>query len=76
MKEPRSIILAAVSAKNDIANQVVLKLARSADLPGNGMIGVITRPHTLFPGSGSEAEIIRLASTKSRGRVPPGLACA
>lgn len=31
MKVPRSIILAVVSAKNDYANQIMLKLARAAD---------------------------------------------
>lgn len=35
MKEPRSIILAVVSAKNDFANQIVLKLARDADSSWN-----------------------------------------
>lgn len=35
MKEPRCIILSVVSAKNDFANQIVLKLARTADSTGN-----------------------------------------
>jgi hypothetical protein len=39
MKEPRSVILAVVSAKNDFANQVVLKLARLADPVGNRTLG-------------------------------------
>ncbi|KAH6655546.1 P-loop containing nucleoside triphosphate hydrolase protein [Truncatella angustata] len=61
MKEPRSIILAVVSAKNDFANQVVLKLARSADTTGNRTIGVITKPDTLHPGSESESLYVSLA---------------
>ncbi|ETS83523.1 hypothetical protein PFICI_05399 [Pestalotiopsis fici W106-1] len=61
MKEPRSIILAVVSAKNDFANQVVLKLARSADSSGNRTLGVITKPDTLHPGSGSESQYLSLA---------------
>ncbi|KAI3327306.1 vacuolar sorting protein [Xylariaceae sp. AK1471] len=61
MKEPRSIILAVVSAKNDFANQIVLKLARLADPVGNRTLGVITKPDTLIPGSESEALYISLA---------------
>ncbi|RMZ66327.1 dynamin GTPase [Pyrenophora seminiperda CCB06] len=61
MKEPRSIILAVVSAKNDYANQVVLKLARAADRTGTRTLGVITKPDTLSPGSDSEAMYISLA---------------
>ncbi|KAH8883709.1 dynamin family protein [Thozetella sp. PMI_491] len=61
MEESRSIILAVVSAKNDIANQVVLKLARSADPHGHRTLGVITKPDTLNPGSNSEATYLALA---------------
>ncbi|KAK4446965.1 interferon-induced GTP-binding protein Mx [Podospora aff. communis PSN243] len=61
MKEPRCIILAVVSAKNDFANQIVLKLARLADSSGNRTLGVITKPDTLASGSPTEAEYISLA---------------
>ena len=61
MKEPRSIILAVVSAKNDYANQIVLKLARIADPRGNRTLGVITKPDTLVPDSESEAMYVSLA---------------
>ncbi|KAF3049263.1 hypothetical protein E8E11_009989 [Didymella keratinophila] len=54
MKEPHSIILAVVSAKNDYANQIVLKLARAADKTGTRTLGVITKPDTLVQGSASE----------------------
>lgn len=64
MQEPRSIILAVVSAKNDYANQVVLKLARSADPTGKRTLGVITKPDALLPGSGSEQMYIDLAKNK------------
>lgn len=64
MQEPRSIILAVVSAKNDYANQVVLKLARSADPAGKRTLGVITKPDTLLAGSGSETMYINLAGNK------------
>ena len=61
MKEPRSIILAVVSAKNDYANQIVLKLARAADKKGNRTLGVITKPDTLIADSESEAMYVSLA---------------
>lgn len=61
MREPRSIILAVVSAKNDHANQIVLKLARAADKSGNRTLGVITKPDTLVPGSSSENVFVSLA---------------
>ncbi|KAM3487985.1 hypothetical protein MY3957_008715 [Beauveria namnaoensis] len=61
MTEPRSIILAVVSAKNDYANQIVLKLAGKADPGGKRTLGVITKPDTLIPGSGSERDFISLA---------------
>ena len=61
VKEPRSIILAVVSAKNDYANQIVLKLARAADKKGTRTLGVITKPDTLIAGSESEAMYVSLA---------------
>jgi hypothetical protein len=61
MEEPRSIILAVVSAKNDYANQIVLKLARAADKKGTRTLGVITKPDTLIPGSDSESMYVSLA---------------
>ncbi|KAL8718683.1 MAG: hypothetical protein Q9181_008170, partial [Wetmoreana brouardii] len=64
MKEPRSIILAVVSAKNDYANQIVLKLARAADKYGNRTLGVITKPDTLIAGSESEAMYVSLAGNQ------------
>ncbi|KAI8666978.1 hypothetical protein NCS56_00832800 [Fusarium sp. Ph1] len=64
MKEPRSVILAVVSAKNDYANQVVLQLAQRADPRRNRTLGVITKPDTLHPGSESEQSFIDLANNK------------
>lgn len=57
----RSIILAIISAKNDFANQIVLKLARQVDPQGKRTIGVITKPDTLPAGSESEAAFLSLA---------------
>ncbi|KAM5354255.1 hypothetical protein ACJ41O_000905 [Fusarium nematophilum] len=64
MKESRSVILAVVSAKNDYANQVVLKLAQKADPKGTRTLGVITKPDTLHPGSESERSFVDLARNK------------
>lgn len=61
MKQPRSIILAVVSAKNDFANQVVLNLARQVDEAGSRTMGVITKPDTLVHGSSSESAYVSLA---------------
>lgn len=64
MAQPRSVILAVVSAKNDFANQVVLSYAREVDGRGSRTMGVITKPDTLVSGSGSEALYISLAKNK------------
>ncbi|KAH1798662.1 hypothetical protein KXX36_000720 [Aspergillus fumigatus] len=64
MEEPRSIILAVVSAKNDVPNQIVLKLARAADPHGTRTLGVITKPDTLVRGSDSEAQFVSLAKNQ------------
>jgi GTPase SAR1 family protein len=64
MKEPRSVILAVVSAKNDFANQIVLRLARDADPSGNRTLGVISKPDMLVPGSESEASFVSLAKNQ------------
>ena len=64
MKEPRSIVLAVISAKNDFANQIVLKLARDADPSGVRTLGVITKPDTLVEGSVSERMFLSLAKNQ------------
>ncbi|KAI9039398.1 P-loop containing nucleoside triphosphate hydrolase protein [Aspergillus affinis] len=64
MKEPRNIIFAVISARNDFANQIVLKLARDADKSGNRTLGVITKPDTLVPGSESESMFLSLAKNQ------------
>lgn len=57
----RSIILAVISAKNDYANQIVLKLVREVDPQGRRTMGVITKPDTLSVGSESESAFVNLA---------------
>ena len=64
MENRRSIILAVVSAKNDYANQIVLKLARQVDPQGIRTLGVITKPDTLSIGSESEESFFSLAQNQ------------
>lgn len=64
MREPRSVILAVISAKNDYANQIVLKLAREADRTGTRTLGIITKPDTLEAGSTSENQFVYLAQNR------------
>ncbi|KAH0538175.1 hypothetical protein FGG08_005233 [Glutinoglossum americanum] len=61
MKNPRTIILAVVSAMNDIANQVVLKRAKEVDHEGVRTLGLITKPDTLPQGSEREMAFVNLA---------------
>lgn len=48
MKNPRSIILAVITAKNDFSNQIILKRARELDPEGSRTLGIITKPDTLI----------------------------
>lgn len=61
MRNPRSIILAVVSAKNDFANQIVTKYTRDLDAEGIRTLGIITKPDTLHAGSDSEKAYLVLA---------------
>ncbi|WEW59424.1 hypothetical protein PRK78_004896 [Emydomyces testavorans] len=61
MANRRSIILAVVSAKNDLANQIVTKLARNHDPKGLRTLGVITKPDMLHAGSENEQGFVSLA---------------
>jgi hypothetical protein len=64
MKNPRSIILAVISAANDFNNQVVVKLARRIDPTGSRTLGVITKPDRIDTPEGVEA-IREIASNKT-----------
>lgn len=61
MKDSRSIILAVVSAQNDYANQIVLKLAKEVDPDGRRTLGIITKPDTLQDRPESERAFVDLA---------------
>jgi GTP-binding protein EngB required for normal cell division len=64
MKNPRSIILAVVSAKNDFNNQSITKYSRDIDPAGERTLGLITKPDTLDEGSDSERFYFELAENK------------
>ncbi|KAL2290453.1 hypothetical protein FJTKL_15553 [Diaporthe vaccinii] len=64
MEEPRSVILALISAKNDLANQIVLKMAKEADPAGQRTMGIITKPDSLISGSKNEKFFATLAQNK------------
>jgi hypothetical protein len=44
MQNPRTIILAVVSAKNDAANQIILDMIKRMDPEGSRTLGIITKP--------------------------------
>jgi hypothetical protein len=64
MQNPRSIILAVVSAKNDFNNQSITKHSREIDPRGERTLGLITKPDTLDEGSDSERSYLELAQNK------------
>ncbi|KAI9775355.1 MAG: hypothetical protein M1839_001271 [Geoglossum umbratile] len=65
MENPRTIILAVVSAMNDIANQIVLKRAKEVDRDGLRTLGLITKPDALPQGSESEMAFVNLAKNEN-----------
>lgn len=64
MKNPRTIILAVVSAKNDFANQIILDHCRKVDEQGRRTLGIITKPDYLREGTENELSWIELAQNK------------
>lgn len=61
MKNPRSIILAVITAKNDFSNQIILKRARELDPEGSRTLGIITKPDTLIKDTVGETSFLSLA---------------
>lgn len=64
MKEPRSIVLAIVTASNDTSNQIVLEFAKAADPDGSRTMGIITKPDALLKGSPNESTFFSFASNQ------------
>ncbi|KAI8964162.1 P-loop containing nucleoside triphosphate hydrolase protein [Daldinia sp. FL1419] len=64
MKNPRSIILAVVSAQSNFALQEVTQHAREIDVRGQRTLGLITKPDTLDVGSASERDYFDLVQNR------------
>ncbi|KAK2810770.1 hypothetical protein FQN49_008507 [Arthroderma sp. PD_2] len=64
ISQKRTIILAVISAKNDYANQVILKNCRKFDPKGERTLGVITKPDYLRPNSENESAWIDLVKNR------------
>lgn len=64
MAEESSIILAIVSARNDLENQSVLDYVKRFDPSGSRTLGIITKPDTLDVGSQSETRFVRLVQNQ------------
>jgi hypothetical protein len=64
MKNPRTIILAVVTAKNDYANQIVLKHCQKIDPSGSRTLGIITKPDTLTEGTANQRSWLDLAQNR------------
>lgn len=64
INNPRTIILAVVSAKNDMANQIIVDYARKADKDNKRTLGIITKPDFLREGTDNELSWIEIAQNK------------
>lgn len=63
--QKRTIILAVISAKNDLANQVIITKCLEQDPDGLRTLGIITKPDCLESGSGNEHAFIELANNRN-----------
>jgi hypothetical protein len=64
MMNPRTIILAVITAKNDYANQIVLKHCQTIDPTGQRTLGIITKPDTLTEGTVNQRAWLDLAKNE------------
>jgi hemerythrin superfamily protein len=65
MSNPRSIILAIVSAASDMSEHTILNLVKEVDPAGKRTLGIITKPDMLPEGSNSERQFLTLASNEN-----------
>uniref|UniRef100_L7IQ43 Interferon-induced GTP-binding protein Mx2 n=1 Tax=Pyricularia oryzae (strain P131) TaxID=1143193 RepID=L7IQ43_PYRO1 len=63
VQSSRTIVLAVVQATNDIANQVIIQLARQYDPEGQRTVGIITKADLI--NEGSEASLAQLANNQA-----------
>lgn len=64
MEQSRTIILAVVSARVDLAGQVVLKYVKAKDPSGKRTLGIITKPDSL-DSQGQRRQFLELAQNKN-----------
>jgi GTPase SAR1 family protein len=64
IRNKRSVILAVISAKSDIALQKVTAFTRQVDPEGKRTMGIITKPDTLHKTSDMEQSFLNLAINK------------
>lgn len=62
LQKSRTIILAVLQAGNDMANQPIIKLARTHDTLGQRTVGIITKPDLI--NQGAEAKLARVAKNE------------
>ena len=67
MKNPRSVILAVISANVDIATQEILKMAEKCDEEGQRTLGVLTKPDLVD--KGAEKGVVSLMEGKYLPRI-------
>lgn len=70
LQSSRTIILAVLQASNDMANQPIIKLARTHDPLGQRTVGIITKPDLI--NHGSEAKIALVAKNKDNIKLKLG----
>ncbi|EHK19640.1 uncharacterized protein TRIVIDRAFT_156714 [Trichoderma virens Gv29-8] len=70
LQSSRTIILAVLQASNDMANQPIIKLARTHDPLGQRTVGIITKPDLI--NRGSEAKIALVAKNKDNIKLKLG----
>ncbi|KAK3673890.1 hypothetical protein LTR78_006092 [Recurvomyces mirabilis] len=58
---PRTIVLAIISAANDVANQAITSYTREVDPEGKRTMGIITKPDSVKKHSENESSWIQLA---------------
>ncbi|KAK6523000.1 hypothetical protein TWF281_002423 [Arthrobotrys megalospora] len=62
IEDPRTIIMAVMDGRNNLANQEVFRMARKVDPEGRRTVGIITKCDAVQPGD--EPGVIQIASNK------------
>lgn len=65
IKQERTIILAVISAKSDLATQTILTKCQDVDPLGRRTLGIITKPDTVPAGSDLEKDWLEVARNKN-----------